>query len=87
LVAISKILYEELDFLEGDKIMRTTREELLKKEVIENFNENINSTSLENGIINRIANILERLPNKGENIDLELFKEERKKTEVCTSIA
>lgn len=51
------------------------------------MDENINSTSLENGIINRIANILERLPNKGENIDLELFKEERKKTEVCTSIA
>ena len=46
----------------------------------------INSTSLEEMCLNKIVSILERLPNEGENIDLEFLKEEYKKTEVCTSI-
>ena len=50
------------------------------------MDENVNSTSLENEIINRTVNIIERLPSKGGNIDWELFEEECKKTEVGTSI-
>lgn len=47
----------------------------------------INSTSLEEMCLNKIVSILERLPNEGENIDLDYVAKECKKTEVCTSIA
>lgn len=45
------------------------------------------SKSLEDMCLNKITSILEELPDKGENIDLNYISKECKKIEVCSSIA
>lgn len=49
--------------------------------------ENKKDVSLEEICLSKINSILEGLPDKGENIDLNYISKECKKTEVCSSIA
>ncbi|CAI3547713.1 hypothetical protein [Clostridium neonatale] len=45
------------------------------------------STSIEETCLENIKDILERLPGKGERVNLDVFKKECKKIEVSSSIA
>ncbi|GAA0076145.1 hypothetical protein UT300005_05230 [Clostridium sp. CTA-5] len=47
----------------------------------------IDCTNLEKISLIKIADLLDKIPGHGENIDLDFLEKECKKIEVCTSIA